>query len=97
MLNLQNYIRHWELTWLDGTKYTFKLPTQEFLMKVMKLEEIEKSDDQFNFIHDLVVEILNSNEEGHKFTKKEINELTFDMIQAILEDYMNSVSQSLGE
>lgn len=96
MLDLRTYQKKYELTWFDGTVYHFPLPTQELLMKVLKLEDIEDTSEQFKCIKTIIKDILNSNEEGKKFTKEELD-LPMNIIQVILEDYMNSVNQQLGE
>ena len=66
-------------------------------MKIMKLEELEDVEEQLVQFKNIIVNILQDNKEKRVFSDEEINELSLDIIQLILEDYLSSVNAVLGE
>lgn len=97
MLDLTKQVKNYELIWFDGNKYSFRKPTQEFIMKVADLESLGSTEDQIKSLINIVHELLNSNLEGKEFTDEDMAMLDMGTLRLILEDYMNSVYDSLGE
>ncbi len=97
MLDLTKKKRYYELKWFDGEVLQFPLPKQEMLMRMVKLENLEDVELQFSSLTEIITEVLNSNINKRVFTKEEINDLDLNTINLILEDYMESINQALGE
>lgn len=97
MLDLTQVKKYYELKWFDGEILHLNMPSQEILMKIMKLEELEDVEEQLVQFKNIIVHILQDNKEKRVFSDEEINELSLDIIQLILEDYLSSVNAVLGE
>ena len=97
MLDLTKVKTSYELKWFDGEVLHFPMPTQELLMEVMKLEGVEDLEEQFEGLNAIIRQILQSNREGKEFTEEDFALLDLSTISIILEDYMNSINQQLGE
>ena len=97
MLDLTQVKTYYELKWFDGEILHLNMPSQEILMKIMKLEELEDVEEQLVQFKNIIVNILQDNKEKRVFSDEEINELSLDIIQLILEDYLSSVNAVLGE
>lgn len=97
MLDLTQVKKYYELKWFDGEILHLNMPSQEILMKIMKLEELEDVEEQLVQFKNIIVNILQDNKEKRVFSDEEINELSLDIIQLILEDYLSSVNAVLGE
>ena len=97
MLDLTKKKRYYELKWFDGEVLQFPLPKQEMLMRMVKLENLDDVELQFSSLTEIITEVLNSNINKRVFTKEEINDLDLNTINLILEDYMESINQALGE
>ena len=97
MLDLSKLVNKYELIWFDGEKLHLELPSQALLMEIMKIEDIEDDAEQFKAILKILKSILNSNEEGRKFTDSDIKSIPLNVIELILSDYVNSINSSLGE
>lgn len=97
MLDLTQVKKYYELKWFDGEILHLNMPSQEILMKIMKLEELEDIEEQLVQFKNIMVNILQDNKEKRVFSDEEINELSLDIIQLILEDYLSSVNAVLGE
>ena len=97
MLDLTQIKKYYELKWFDGEILHLNMPSQEILMKIMKLEELEDVEEQLVQFKNIIVHILQDNKEKRVFSDEEINELSLDIIQLILEDYLSSVNAALGE
>lgn len=97
MLDLTQVKKYYELKWFDGEILHLNMPSQEILMKIMKLEELEDIEEQLVQFKNIIVNILQDNKEKRVFSDEEINELSLDIIQLILEDYLSSVNAVLGE
>lgn len=96
-LNLSKLVNKYELIWFDGETLHLELPSQALLMEIMKIEDIEDDTEQFKAILKILKNILNSNEEGRKFTDSDIKSIPLNVIELILSDYVNSINSSLGE
>lgn len=96
MIDLSIQVKKYEIKWFDGQILHLDLPTQGLLMKIVKIEELDEME-QFDTIVEVLGDILNSNSEGRVITKEEVQSIPFNLIQLILTDYVNSVSNSLGE
>ena len=46
MLDLTQVKKYYELKWFDGEILHLNMPSQEILMKIMKLEELEDIEEQ---------------------------------------------------
>jgi hypothetical protein len=97
MLDLTKQKRYYELKWFDGDVLQFPMPKQELLMRMVKLENLDDIETQFSMLTEIITEVLNSNINKRVFTKEEINDLDLNTINLILEDYMGSINQALGE
>lgn len=97
MLDLTQVKKYYELKWFDGEILHLNMPSQEILMKIMKLEELEDVEEQLVQFKNIMVHILQDNKEKRVFSDEEINELSLDIVQLILEDYLSSVNAVLGE
>lgn len=98
MLDLTKHIsNYYEIKWFDGEVYHLKTPTQALLMEVVNLEKIEDIEEQFVGMSNIIEKIFNNNRENKVFSKDELEQLDLATIEIILEDYLNSINQQLGE
>ncbi len=97
MLDLTKKRRYYELKWFDGEVLQFPMPKQELLMRMVKLENLDDIELQMNSLTEIIKEVLNSNINKREFTDEELNELDLNTINLILEDYMGSINDALGE
>lgn len=97
MLDLSTLVNKYSIVWFDGQELHLELPSQALLMEIMKIEDIEDDTEQFKAILKILKSILNSNEEGRKFTDSDIKSIPLNVIELILSDYVNSINSSLGE
>lgn len=97
MLDLTKQKRYYELKWFDGEVLQFPMPKQDMLMRMVKLENIENVEEQFETLNEIVREVLQSNINHRVFTKEDFDELDLNTINLILEDYMGTINQALGE
>lgn len=97
MLDLSLQVKKYEIKWFDGQLLHLELPSQALLMKIMKIEQIEDANEQFQVIIEILGDILNSNSEGREFSKEEIQSIPIGTIELILTDYVDSIHTRLGE
>lgn len=97
MLDLTKKRKYYELKWFDGEVLQLPLPKQEMLMRMVKLENVEDVEEQFNTLFEILKEVLQSNINHREFTEEDFNELDLNTINLILEDYMGSINKELGE
>ena len=97
MLDLTKRKKYYELKWFDGEVLQLPLPKQDLLMRMVKLENIESIEEQFDTRNGIVREVLQSNINHREFTEEDFDELDLNTINLILEDYMNTINQELGE
>ena len=97
MLDLTKKRKYYELKWFDGEVLQLPLPKQELLMRMVKLENMDNIEEQFEELNKIVQEVLQSNINNRKFTKEDFDELDLNTINLILEDYMGTINQELGE
>lgn len=97
MLDLTTKRKYYELKWFDGEVLQFPMPKQELLMRMVRLENIDDIEEQFNSLYEIVKEVLQSNINHREFSEQELNELDLNTINLILEDYMGSINKELGE
>lgn len=97
MLDLTKKKKYYELKWFDGEVLQFPLPKQELLMKMVRLENVDDIELQINSLTEIIKEVLNSNINKRVFTEEELNDLDLNTINLILEDYMETINQALGE
>lgn len=97
MLDLTKNRRYYELKWFDGEVLQLPLPKQELLMRMVRLENIDDIEKQFSALYEIIQEVLQSNINHREFTEEDFNELDLQTINLILEDYMGTINQELGE
>lgn len=97
MIDLTKTRKYYELKWFDGEVLKIPMPTQELLMKVVKIESIKDIEEQFDALNGIVREIINSNINHRVFTDEDFNELDLNITSLILTDYMESINKELGE
>lgn len=97
MLDLTKKRKYYELKWFDGEVLQLPLPKQAMLMRMVKLENVEDVEEQFNTLFEILKEVLQSNINHREFTEEDFNELDLNTINLILEDYMGSINKELGE
>lgn len=85
---------------LDGTQINIKKPNQEFMIKLLGFkEEVSKrsnSVDSLELIKDLVLDVLNFNKNGRKFTAEDIADYDLVIQQAIIKAYTNFINEVMG-
>ena len=97
MLDLTKKKKYYELKWFDGDVLQLPMPKQDMLMRMVKLENIDNIEEQFESLNEIVREILQSNINHREFTEKDFDELDLNTINLILEDYMGTINQELGK
>ena len=97
MLDLTKKKKYYELKWFDGEVLQLPMPKQDMLMRMVKLENIDNIEEQFETLNEIVREILQSNINHREFTEKDFDELDLNTINLILEDYMGTINQELGK
>lgn len=97
MLDLTKKKKYYELKWFDGEVLQLPMPKQEILMRMVKLENLDDIEDQFNSLNEIIREVLQSNINHREFTEEDFKELDLNTINLILEDYMGSINKELGE
>ena len=97
MLDLTKKKKYYELKWFDGEVLQLPMPKQDMLMRMVKLENIDNIEEQFESLNEIVREILQSNINHREFTEKDFDELDLNTINLILEDYMGTINQELGK
>ena len=98
MIDLSGINKFYELKWFDGTSVWLKKPTEALLRRVVALDE--KEDKDLSALDDLkaiVLDLIIDNEEGRKFPEEELNELDAVLCSMIFRDYMETVTERLGE
>jgi hypothetical protein len=96
MLDLSHTKSFYEFKWFDGQALHLPLPTEELMRRISaadELKELEQITEIKNITHDLI----KSNEEGVKFTKKELEQCDITICTMLLTDYMKEVESRLGE
>lgn len=97
MLDLTKKKKYYELKWFDGEVLQLPMPKQDMLMRMVKLENIDNIEEQFETLNEIIREILQSNINHREFTEKDFDELDLNTINLILEDYMGTINQELGK
>ena len=60
MLNLQDYVKTFDIKLLDGTEIHLRMPSQKLLTRIMKLQNIT-NDNALEEIGNVLTDILNMN------------------------------------
>ena len=97
MLDLTKTKQYYELKWFDGDIIQIPLPKQELLIRMVKLEDEEDIEVQFNVLNKILHQVLQSNINHKKFTEEDYKELDLNTMNLILSDYMGSINKELGE
>ena len=98
MIDLSGINRFYEMKWFDGTSVWLKRPTEEFMRKVIALDEqdgqgIEVLDD----VREITLALIKDNEGGRKFPQEELDQLDAVLCSMILKDYFVTTTERLGE
>lgn len=85
---------------LDGTQINIKKPNQEFMIKLLgfKEESSKRSNsvDSLELMKDLVLDVLNFNKNGRRFTAEDIADYDLVIQQAIIKAYTNFINEVMG-
>ena len=90
----------YEIKMPDGKELKLKLPTQSLLMKLNDIQAYVETDPMkaLSAINNLVVQILNLNTQGIKYTEEQIMDmLDLDTLILIIQDYLTTTTKTLGE
>ncbi|MDK0734739.1 hypothetical protein P7A61_04055 [Clostridium perfringens] len=88
-----------EIKMPNGEVVSIKKPTQKMALILSNnaaMLEAQKNSDvetMLSKVNEKVAVILNHNKEGKVFTNDELNSLNYDMIQAIVNGYLNWVKE----
>ncbi|MGU8365164.1 hypothetical protein ACV3NC_14365 [Clostridium perfringens] len=91
--------KYFEIKMPNGDVVSIKKPTQKMaliLSNNAEMLEAQKNSDietMLSKVNEKVAIILNHNKEGKVFTNDELNLLNYDMIQAIVNGYLNWVKE----
>jgi hypothetical protein len=96
MIDLSGINKFYEMKWFDGSSVWLKKPTEAMLRKVASLEGREDFD-ALGELKKIVIALIKDNEEGRVFPKEELNELDAVLCSMIFKDYMEYVTERLGE
>ena len=96
MLDLTTINSFYELKWFDGTVLHLPKPTEAFLRKISALEELTEME-QIEGVKKIAWELIKQNDEGRKFTNKELEPCDAIVASLIIKDYMAEVEKRLGE
>lgn len=96
MLDLTKITSFYELKWFDGTVLHLPKPTEAFLRKISALEELTEME-QIEEVKKITWELIKQNDEGRKFTNKELEPCDAIVASLIIKDYMAEVEKRLGE
>ena len=98
MLDLTTIDSFYELKWFDGAVLHLPKPSEKTLRRISALDNEELSElDQLGEVKKIVWELIRQNDEGRKFTAKELEECDALVASMILKDYMAEVERRLGE
>ena len=73
MLDLTKINRDYKLKWFDGEILHLPLPTQETLVKIMNLEEIDNVEQQIEGLTAIIKEVLTNNRDNRKFSEEDFS------------------------
>lgn len=91
--------KYFEIKMPNGEVVSIKKPTQKMaliLSNNAEMLEAQKNSDvetMLSKVNEKVAIILNHNKEGKVFKDDELNSLNYDMIQAIVNGYLNWVKE----
>lgn len=98
MLDLTQMNSFYELKWFDGTVLHLPKPSEKFLRKISSLDNEDLTEiEQMEEVKKLTWEIIRQNDEGRKFTAKELEQCDAIVASLIIKDYMAEVERRLGE
>ena len=85
---------------LDGTQINIKKPNQEFMIKLLGFKEESSkrsnSADSLELMKELVLDVLNFNKNGRRFTAEDIADYDLVIQQAIIKAYTNFINEVMG-
>lgn len=98
MLDLTTISKFYELKWFDGDVLHLPKPTEKFLRRISSLDEQGLTEiEQLEEVKKITWELIRQNDEGRKFTAKELEPCDITVCSMIMQDYMNEVEKRLGE
>ena len=98
MLDLTIINAFYELKWFDGTVLHLPKPSEKVLRRVSSLDDSGLTElEQMDEIKKIVWDIIRQNDEGRKFTAKDLEQCDALVASMIMKDYMEEVERRLGE
>lgn len=101
MLDLRKFINNepYEMVWIDGTVLKIGLVSQKVLRDMIEVIDSPKNESYaIDISNKILLMILNSNQNGLIFDLETIEEnLTAEMVTAIINDYSQYAAKKLGE
>ena len=98
MLDLSTINSFYELKWFDGTILHLPKPSEKFLRRISALDDQDLTElEQMDEVKKITWELIRQNDEGRKFTAKELEECDAIVASVIIKDYMAEVERRLGE
>ena len=98
MLDLTTINSFYELKWFDGTLLHLPKPSEKFLRKISALDEQDLTEmEQMEELKKITWDLIRQNDEGRKFTAKDLEECDAIVASLIIKDYMAEVERSLGD
>lgn len=98
MIDLSREIeKPYEIKMFDGTILQIKKPSQEMLLEIVKLQNTDNIELALNAMSDILLKILNRNMNDRKYTKKDMNDFSVDIMSAVIQDYLANSLNQLGK
>ena len=94
MINLQKKVNeNYKLVWFDGDEVSIPQPTQALLTQMVKLLQVDESETEelLALYFSIFKEVMKSNVNGKKFDDEELDNVPFNIVQMVLEDYTEQV------
>lgn len=94
MINLQKKVNeNYKLVWFDGDEVSIPQPTQALLTQMVKLLQVDESETEelLALYFSIFKEVMKSNVSGKKFDDEELDNVPFNIVQMVLEDYTEQV------
>lgn len=101
LTNRTNTKKLYEIKMVDGQVLQLRLPTQGLLMKLVKIQNMTKTNDPIELLEELTnltTAILNLNINGKTYTNEDVgNMLDLPTQMLIIQDYFTTITKTLGE
>lgn len=102
MLDLNDFRQnYYEIKTFEGDILKIKKPSQAFLSKLVGIQDMVNDDnfgvDMINALYSCLLDIMNLNIDGKVFDKEYVNQLSIEMVVAVINDYLDYTVVGLGE